>query len=91
MYEGDTGNLDAIFPSDGVIRIRKKPPALKGEKSDEINKKLGKFKVPIMKQRVILKPKKLKLPANYNLLDEETFSDVMYDSENDKKKSAKKR
>ena len=47
---------------------------------------LTKHKVPVKKQRVILKPKKLKLPVRVDLLDEETFSDVIYDSDKDNKK-----
>lgn len=45
---------------------------------------LSKHNVPIRKQRVILKPKKVRLPLVVNFLDEETFSDVIYDSDKEK-------
>ena len=31
IYQGDVNNLDAIFPSDGVIRIKQRPPKIKGD------------------------------------------------------------
>ena len=62
IYQGDVGNLDAIFPSDGVIRIKQAPPKIDGDSTKHINDMLQKHKVPIKKQRVILKPKKPKLP-----------------------------
>ena len=46
---------------------------------------VNKHNCPIVKQRVILKPKKLKLPATQNILDDETFSDVFYDSDEEAK------
>ena len=49
---------------------------------------MEKHKCPIQKQRVILKPKKFKLPKKVDVLEEENFSDVIYDSENEKKKAA---
>jgi len=54
-----------------------------------MNEMVSKHNCPILKQRVILKPKKLKLPATQNILDDETFSDVFYDSDEDAKNNAK--
>ena len=71
-----------MFPADGVIRIKQAPPDFKGDKVKEM---VDKHNCPILKQRVILKPKKLKLPATQNVLDDETFSDVFYDSDEDAK------
>ena len=90
IYQGDVGNLDAIFPSDGVIRIKQAPPKIEGDSDGHINDMLLKHKVPIKKQRVLLKPKKHKLPNMVNVLDEETFSDVIYDSDKDNTKDKKK-
>ena len=56
-----------------------------GESQEEFKEMLSKHKVPVKKQRVILKPKKLKLPERVDLLDEENFSDVIYDSDKDNK------
>ena len=39
---------------------------------------------------MLLKPKKPKLPTMVNVLDEETFSDVIYDSDKDNTKDKKK-
>ena len=90
VYEGDVNNLDRLFPADGIIRIKQAPPQIKGDSPDQINDMLEKHKVPITKKRVLLKPKKHKLPVNINVLDEETFSDVIYDSDKDKKKDSRK-
>ena len=91
IYEGDHGALDAIFPSDGIIRIKKAPPSVNGESPEKIKKMLKDHNAPIEKQRVILKPKKHKLPIGYDILDEETFSDVLYDSDRDQKSPKKKK
>lgn len=49
---------------------------------------MAKHRCPIKKQRVILKPKKFKLPKTVDLLDEANFSDLVHDSDNEKKKAA---
>lgn len=90
VYEGDLNNLDALFPPDGVIRIKQAPPQIEGESPDRVKDLVKMHNVPIKKQRVLLKPKKHKLPATVNILDEETFSDVIYDSDEEAKKKSKK-
>lgn len=37
IYDGDVGNLDAIFPPDGVIRIKQAPPKIAGDSDAHIN------------------------------------------------------
>ena len=83
VYDGSHGDLDKIFPKGGVIKIKQAPPMNHDESQEHFKEMLTKHKVPVKKQRVILKPKKLKLPQRVDLLDEETFSDVIYDSDKD--------
>lgn len=92
VYGGDTKALEAIFPEDGVIRIKQSPPLISGETKEQVEEILAKHNVPVKKQQIIIKPKKLKLPKTVDHLDEETFDDVMYDSDKDgkKKKTQKK-
>ena len=47
--------------------------------------------MPIKKQRILIKPKKHKLPISVNILEEETFSDVIYDSDKDNTKDKQKK
>ena len=49
---------------------------------------MAKQRCPIKKQLVILRPKKFKLPKKVDLLEEENFSDVIYDSDLEKKRAA---
>ena len=52
---------------------------------------LQKHNVPVKKQRILIKPKKPKLPTTVNFLEEgETFSDVIYDSDKDDKNTKDK-
>ena len=47
IYEGDHGALDSIFPSDGIIRIKKAPPAVNGDSPEKIKKMLQDHNAPI--------------------------------------------
>ena len=49
VYEGELGALDAIFPADGVIRIKKAPPAIAGESPDKIKQMVQEHNAPITK------------------------------------------
>ena len=52
---------------------------------------MAKYNCPITKQRIILKPKKLRLPRSKDILEEENFSDVIYDSDGEPKKPSNKK
>ena len=80
--------MDRVFPEDGVIRIKKAPEKVIGDSPELIKESMANFKCPIEKQRVLLKPKKFKLPKKADILEEENFSDVIYDSDNEKKRGA---
>lgn len=73
------------------MRIKQAPPVLSSESPDKVKDLVSKHNVPIKKQRVLLKPKKVKLPTAFNKLDDENFEDVLYDSDDDKKKQSAKK
>ena len=56
VYDGPHNGMDSVFPSDGVIRIKKAPEALTGDTATQIEELVTKHVCPIKKQRVILKP-----------------------------------
>ena len=90
VYDGSHNGMDNIFPSDGVIRIKKAPEAVADDTPEKIQEMINKHNCPITKQRVILKPQKLKLPVAVDILDDENFSDVIYDSDAEKEKEKAK-
>ena len=88
MYDGSHQAMDNVFPADGVVRIKKAPDSVKGDSPELMQESMAKHKCPIQKQRVILKPSKFKLPKTADILEEENFSDVIYDSDNERKRAA---
>ena len=56
IYDGPHNGMDSVFPSDGIIRIKKAPEALAGDTATKIEEMVSKHHCPIKKQRVILKP-----------------------------------
>ena len=80
VYEGSHKALDTVFPPDGIIRIRKAPPMISGEQTSQMQAIISHYNCPILKKRVLLKPKKLRLPKPAENLGYESFSDVLYDS-----------
>ena len=90
LYEGSTKDLGKFFPDDGIIRVKQAPPMVKGDSQEHIDKMLSKYKAPIKKQQVILKPNKLKLPKVVDSVDVEEFDDVIYDSDKEAKKAMAK-
>mmetsp|Transcript_1817 Transcript_1817/g.2615 ORF Transcript_1817/g.2615 Transcript_1817/m.2615 type:complete len:91 (+) Transcript_1817:2980-3252(+) len=83
--------MDNMFPPDGIIRIKKAPETLADDTPDRMQEMVAKHKCPIQKQHVILKPQKLRLPLAMDILDDENFSDVIYDSDNEKTKAKSKK
>ena len=75
MFEGDIKKLEKYFPVEGHFMVRQQVPVDQSE-DDKLAMKYSKYQMPIVKQRILVKAQKVKLPKKNDSLGEDTFSDV---------------
>lgn len=75
MYEGDIRKLEKYFPPEGHYKVKQKIPKDQSD-NDQLAMKYSKYQLPIVKQHILVKPTKVKLPKRNDRFGEDDFGDV---------------
>ena len=75
MFEGDVKRLEKYFPVEGHFKIRQKIPEDQDE-NDALAMKYSNYEMPIVKQRILIKPHKVKLPKKKDVYGIDEFLDI---------------